>query len=145
MATTAKWVFERAMALMDSLSDGSGLADISDNTEYKNRTISILNMLRMECFPFSDTYQITRPGKRPICPPVKTLDDNISLDDAIAQGVLPYGLAAHLLLDENPQTAAFFNERYQELLFGMRTGIPASVEPIRDEYGSVEYGSFGRW
>lgn len=145
MATTAKWVFERAMALMDNLSDGAGLADISDNTEYKNRTISILNILRMECFPFSDTYQVVKPGKRPICPPIKTLDDNISLDDAIAQGVLPYGLAAHLLLDENPQTAAFFNERYQELLAMMRVGLPSSVEPIRDEYGSVEYGSFGRW
>lgn len=145
MATTGKWVFERAMALMDSLSDGSGLADISDNTEYKNRTISILNMLRMECFPFSDTYQVTRPGKRPICPPIKTLEDNISLDDAIAQGVLPYGLAAHLLLTEDPNTADFFRQRYEELLAGMRVGLPAAVEPIRDEYGSVEYGSFGRW
>lgn len=143
--TTAKWVFEKAMSLMDSLAEGSGIADIADNTEYKNRTISILNILRMECFPFSDTYQITTPGKRPVCPEIVSIDDEIHLDDALAQGVLPYGLAAHLLVDENPDTASFFNQRYEQLLNAMKVGLPATEGDITDVYGITDHNSFGRW
>jgi hypothetical protein len=143
--TTAKWVFEKAMSLMDSLAEGSGIADIADNTEYKNRTISILNILRMECFPFSDTYQVTAPGKRPVCPEIVSLEDKIPLDDALAQGVLPYGLAAHLLVDENPDSASFFNQRYEQLLNAMKVGLPATEGDITDVYGIIEHDSFGRW
>jgi hypothetical protein len=143
--TTAKWVFERAMALIDSLGDGNGYADTADNNEYKNRTISILNVLRMECFPFSDTYQITTPGKRPVCREIVALTDSIDLDDGLAQGVLPYGLAAHLLVDENPDTASYFQQRYEEMLVGMKNGLPAVVEDITDVYGITEHNSFGGW
>ena len=145
MATTAKWVFERAMALMDSLGDGNGYADTADNNEYKNRTVSILNVLRMECFPFSDTYTITTPGKRPVCREILNINDNIDLDDGIAQGVLPYGLAAHLLVDENPDSASYFSQRYEEMLAGMKSGLPAAVENITDVYGITEHNSFGGW
>jgi hypothetical protein len=143
--TTAQWVFERAMALMDELDEKSGGADIADTKEYKNRTISILNILRMECFPFSDTYIVTRPGKRPMCPEIIDFKDEIRLDDGIAQGVLPYGLAAHLLLDENPDAASYFQQRYQEMLNMMRVGLPATCESISNLYGGIEYGQFGGW
>ena len=145
MTTTGQWVFDRAMALMDELNESTGSADTADTKEYKNRTLSILNMLRVECFPFSDTYKITEPGKRPICPEITSFTDIIGLDDGIAQGVLPYGLAAHLLLDENPDAASFFQQRYQEQLSLMRVNLPASVESITDQYGGIEYGYFGRW
>ena len=59
--------------------------------------------------------------------------------------MLPYGLAAHLLLDENPDVAAFFNQRYAELLSEYRRGIPAASEDIQDLYGGIEYGQFARW
>lgn len=143
--TTAQWVFERAMALMDELNESSGSADTADTKEYKNRTISILNILRMECFPFSDTYKIATPGKRPVCPEITAFTDEIYLDDGIAQGVLPYGLAAHLLLDENPDAASYFQQRYQEMLSMMRVGLPATFESISNEYGGIEHGQFGRW
>ena len=60
-------------------------------------------------------------------------------------GLLPYGLAAHLLLDENPDVAAFFNQRYAELLSEYRRGIPAASEDIQELYGGIEYGPFARW
>lgn len=143
--TTAQWVFDRAMALMDELNESTGSADTPDTKEYKNRTLSILNILRVECFPYSDTYQITTPGKRPICPEITSFTDVIGLDDGLAQGVLPYGLAAHLLVDENPETAAFFQQKYEESLARMRANLPASVESITDLYGGIEFGEFGRW
>lgn len=145
MATTAQWVFDKAMHLMDEVNESTGETDTSDTKEYKNRTIPILNILRVECFPASDTYEVTQPGKRPICPEIMDYETPIFLDDGICQGVLPYGLAAHLLLDENPDVAAYFNQRYTELLAEYRKGIPTASDDISDLYGGIEYGWFSRW
>ena len=145
MATTAQWSVDKAMNLMDEVNESTGATDTADTREYKNRTIPILNILRVECFPASDTYRVTEPGKRPICPEIADFDTPIGLDDGICQGVLPYGLAAHLLLDENPDVAAYFNQRYDELLEEYRSAIPAQAEDIETMYGGIEYGCFGRW
>ncbi len=144
MATTAQWIFDRAMALMDELNESTGKADTADTKEYKNRTLSTLNVLLPECFPCSDTYRAT-PGKRPICPEVTSMADVVWLDDGVCRGALPYGLAAHLLLMEDPDTANYFQQRYEEKLAQLRTGIPATVENIGDIYGGIGYGQFGRW
>ena len=145
MATTAQWVFDKAMNLMDEVNVSTGAADTADTREYKNRTIPILNILRVECFPASDTYAVAEPGRRPVCPEIADFEAEIGLDDGLCQGVLPYGLAAHLLLDDNPDVAAFFNQRYAELLSEYRRGIPAASEDIQDLYGGIEYGQFARW
>lgn len=143
--TTAQWVFEMAMHLIDEINESTGDADTADTKEYKNRTIPILNILRAECFPASDTYVVSKSGKRPICREITDFTTPIGLDDGICQGVLPYGLAAHLLLDENPDVAAYFNQRYQELLFQLKAGIPGEAEDIQQLYGGIEYGYFSRW
>lgn len=143
--TTAQWVFDKAMNLMDEVNESTGQTDTADTKEYKNRTLAILNILRVECFPASDTYTVITPGKRPICREITDFETPIGLDDGICQGVLPYGLAAHLLLDENPDMASYFNQRYQELLAQYRYGVPAATEDIVDLYGGIEYGQFGAW
>lgn len=143
--TTAQWVFDKAMNLMDEVNESTGQTDTADTKEYKNRTLAILNILRVECFPASDTYTVITPGKRPICPEILDFETEIGLDDGLCQGVLPYGLAAHLLLDENPDMASYFNQRYQELLTQYRYGVPAAAEDIQNLYGGIEYGQFGAW
>ncbi len=145
MSTNAQWVFEKAMHLMDEVNESSGSADTADTKEYKNRTLAILNILRNECFPASDTYEVTVPGKRPICPEIVDFTSAIYLDDAIAQGVLPYGLAAHLLLDENPTMASYFQQRYDEQLEEAKRGVPAVSTDIEDLYGGIGFGQFARW
>lgn len=145
MATNAQWVFEKAMHLMDEADELTGQADTAETKEYKNRTLPILNVLRIECFPASDSYQAHEPGKRPVCPEIPDFESEICLDDGICQGVLPYGLAAHLLLDENPALASYFQQRYEELLSAAKRGIPAESEDIADLYGGIEYGRFARW
>lgn len=145
MATTAQWVFEKAMHLMDEVNESTGAADTADTKEYKNRALPILNILRIECVTASDTYAVTTPGKRPIPAEITAMTDEIELDDGICQGVLPYGLAAHLILDENPDVAAYFNQRYTELLAQFRVTIPAAAEDIVDVYGGIEYGCMSRW
>lgn len=145
MATTAQWIFEQAMHLMDETDENTGAADTAGTRAYKNRTIPILNILREECYPASDTYTYGETGYRPVCPEITDFTTVIDMDDGVAQGVLPYGLAAHLLLDENDAKASFFQQRYEELLKRYRYAIPSESEDIELPYGGVEYPQFGRW
>ena len=143
--TTAQDVFEASMALMDELNEASGAADTADTKEYKNRTLPILNILIGEIYPYSDTYKSRNAGKRPIVTAISGFDSSIGLDDYICRSVLPYGLAAHLLIDENPTSASFFQQRYDELKAMLRLGFPAEFEPIEDIYGGLGCGDFARW
>lgn len=128
--TDAKKVFDLAIHLMDEQYELTGETHTVDTKEYEFRTLSILNVLRHELYPYSDTYEIGKDGKRYICPEITSFDQAIDLDDAIAQGVMPYGLAAHLLLGENDTMAAFFNQRYAELSYKIGSRRMAQWEDI---------------
>lgn len=153
--TTAQRVFDLTMALMDEMSE-TGATDTADTTEYKNRTLNILNVLRGELYPYSDTYLgdlyhdsdmylDDESWKRPIAVVIQNFTDEIALDDYICQSILPYGLAAHLLLDENPSSASFFQQKYDELKAGIARGMPKTSEDIEDIYGGFSHCEFGRW
>ena len=144
--TTAQRVFDLAMRLMDEVNETSGGTDDADTREYKVRTLLILNALRGELFPYSDTYAAEEPGKRPILAVIQSFDQVIGMDDYICQSVLPYGLAAQLLLDENPDSASFFQQRYEEMRMNLAKGLPKQSEAISDVYGIVSpYNEFSRW
>ena len=144
--TTAQRVFDLAMGLMDEVNETSGGPDDADTREYKVRTLLILNALRGELFPYSDTYAAEEPGKRPILAVIQSFDQVIGMDDYICQSVLPYGLAAQLLLDENPDSASFFQQRYEEMRMNLAKGLPQQSESISDVYGIVSpYNEFSRW
>ena len=144
MATTARQIFNTAMGFMDEVST-DGKTDTTDTAEYKNRTLLILNALRGELYPYSDTYDPNTEGGRPIADYIRDLDSVVKLDDYICQTIMPYGLAAHLLMDENPSAAAFFQSRYEELKNRLAVGIPVQSEDIVDVYGGIGYGEFSRW
>ena len=144
--TTAQRVFDLAMGLMDEVNETSGGTDDADTREYKVRTLLILNALRGELFPYSDPYAAEEPGKRPILAVIQSFDQVIGMDDYICQSVLPYGLAAQLLLDENPDSASFFQQRYEEMRMNLAKGLPQQSESISDVYGIVShYNEFSRW
>lgn len=149
--TTGQDIFDKAITLMGELSD-SGETDWADTKEYKDRALNILNTLRGEVYQYSDTYNTSKKqydNKRPVCQVLSSLDDYIDIDDTLAQTVLPYGLAAHLLLDENDNMASFFQQRYDELLKRLGMNIPSEWEIIKNSYGMgdvlIEYGRFGSW
>ena len=146
-------VFQRAITMMDELSD-EGKYKYEDTDEYRNRTLAILNVLINELYPFSDTYpnwQEWDMGRRPVLMPLDDLYTAIDLDDYCSGTVLPYGLAAHLLLDENPTAANFFQQRYDELKNNLMRGIGrmTASEDIEDIYGFrggiYPYNEFSRW
>ena len=146
-------VFQRAITMMDELND-AGQYRHEDTVEYQNRTLAILNTLQNELYQFSDTFpkwQEWESGRRPVLLPLTSLSDEIDLDDYCAGTVLPYGLAAHLLLDENPTSAGFFQQRYDELKMQLMRGAGklAESEDIVDVYGPNgglhPYNEFSRW
>lgn len=146
-------VFQRAINLMDELND-DGQYRHDDTVEYQNRTLAILNILQGELYFYSDTFpkrQEWEAGRRPVLQPITSLYEAIDLDDYCAGTVMPYGLAAHLLLDENPSSAGYFQQRYEELLNRLRMGIGkmAASEDIEDIYGPKgglhPYNEFSKW
>jgi len=146
-------VFQRAITMMDELND-AGKYRHDDTVEYQNRTLAILNVLQNELYPYSDTFpkwQEWETGRRAVLMPLGSLSEEIDLDDYCAGTVLPYGLAAHLLLDENPSTAGFFQQRYDELraMLMSGSGKRAESEDIVDLYGPnggiAPYNEFAMW
>lgn len=135
--TTAAWVFARAIHLMDEQNETTGETSTADTSEYKLRTLSILNILRHELFPYSDTYEAQEDGKLDVCTEIKSFTDVIDLDDVLAQGILPYGLAAHLLLGENDSMASFFNSKYSELIRDLAAKKTSKWEDITPYYGGL--------
>lgn len=147
MSTTAQWVFDTAMALADELSD-AGLADFEYNQDLKQRALSILNVLRFECARVSDMFLSRRTtGHRVACKQIESWESTLDgIDDAVAQGAMPYGLAAHLLIDEDPDVASFCNQKYQEMLGMFMTTVPQEFEPIYYPYGLPDdFQSGSRW
>lgn len=133
--TTANWVFDRAIHLMDEQNETNGKTRTQDTKEYEYRTLSILNVLRNELYPYSDTYEARSDWKRAVPPELTSLEQPIDLDDALCQSVMPYGLAAHLLLGENDSMASFFNQRYMELLNQLKSRATAVWEDIPFNFG----------
>ena len=141
--TMVEDVFNAAMAIMDELND-SGEAQTTDTQEYKNRTLPIMNVLISECYPYSDSKDTTKPDSA--WRAVTEFDDSLyKIDDTIALGIMPYGLAANLLVDENPSAASFYQARYEERLREKARRVRASVEDIEDIYGGIGHGWFSSW
>lgn len=128
--TNGDWVFDRAIHLMDEQNETNGKTKTQDTKEYEYRTLSILNVLRNELYPYSDTYTPQADGKKPFPAELASMDQPIDLDDGICQSILPYGLAAHLLLGENDTMAGFFQQRYEELLSALKMKTQCAWEDI---------------
>ena len=136
-------VFNAAMAIMDELND-SGEAQTTDTQEYKNRTLPIVNVLISECYPYSDSKDTTKTDSA--WRAVTEFHDSLyKIDDTIELGIMPYGLAANLLVDENPSAASFYQARYEDLLKAKARRVRATVEDIEDIYGGIGHGEFSRW
>lgn len=137
MAVEAVTVFNQAMGIMDELSK-TGAAQTNDTQEYEYRTTAILNML------IAELKMLT--GDTDNWLPVESLDDYINgVDNTYALGAMGYGLAANLLVDENPTAASFYEQRYEELRNQYISRRPAEAEQITDVYGGFPHNEFSRW
>lgn len=140
---TVQQVFDTAIYMMDEQYETNGITETTDTKEYKFRTLAVINSLLPQLYPYSDNYDTSGTG-RPVCPQLKLptettpqLDftQEIPLDETLALGVLPYGLAAHLLASEDMELSAWFLNRYNQAFADLRSKIPGSFEPIVAPYG----------
>lgn len=141
MTTTVQQVFDQAIHLMDEQNENTGATSTADTSEYKSRTISILNTAIPRLYPYSSNYDREAPGRPKAmiltCASYANPDFSqvIMLDDALSLGLLPFYLAAHLLSGENEALAALFTQRFQEALNDLKKTTPASFEAISTPYG----------
>ena len=125
------------MSLIDEL-DREGEHETNDTKDYEHRTPAIVETLIAEKKIFF--------GERGRTETAESMDDYIiGADDVYVMGVMQYGLAAKLLLDEDPPAASFFNQKYEEnrRLYALRE--KDKIGGIEDLYGGIEYGEFSRW
>jgi hypothetical protein len=97
------------MTLNDIFDLAMILADREEQADlYKPHTLEILKMLRREiamlcCF-------------RGTLPKLDNLDSLFGLDNELALCAVPYGLLAHLLVEENPELASYCLDMYERNL-----------------------------
>ena len=147
MASTATMsdVFDVAIAVMDEIND-SGKTQTADTEEYKRRTPGIMNILLAECYPYSDLKDPDAADSSWRRVDMDAWEDSLyKIDNTLALGVMPYGLAANLLVDENHAAASYFQQRYDELLNRKKSRAKADTGSVEDLYGGIEYGYFSRW
>lgn len=144
---TVKEIYDIAISHMDEVGE-DGSTSNRNTRDYENRTPALITALFPECYLRDSHYQsaidaANRGGKyrhRPGAQVFTSMEDDVPLEGELSNTVLPYGLAAALLADENPTLAQFFQGRYEELLatfeqIGARVRQPAEWEPIEDVYG----------
>ena len=143
MAVEIQDIFDKAMALMDELDD-IGESVSTDTQEYIYRTPGIINMLTAECRVLAAV-----PG---LWAQAEGMEDMVlGLNDNLVLAAFPYGLAANLLIDENPTAASFYQQRYEEIRERAIARTPAEIEGIEDVYGggyavfTEPYNDFAEW
>lgn len=138
---TIQQVFDTAIHLLDEQNESSGATGTQDTAEYKYRTINILNALTQSLYPYSATYDPSMGGRpSPQLLSVESYQNPdftqpIPLDDALAIGVLPYGLAAQLIVGENTELASWMRGQYNAAFADLRSKAQSTWEPISTPYG----------
>ena len=139
---TVQQVFDTAISLINEQAQHTGLTVHTDTKDYSFRCIPILNTLLPHLYLYSDDREEPSRG-RPACPVLfapagggePDFLQDVPLDNTLCLGVLPYGLAAHLVADENGELSRWLLSRYNSVFADIRSSIPASFDPIPTPYG----------
>ena len=110
---TCKEIYDITMALMDEMKDNKTIdssfeVDYDQNRDYQARTPGILTILQTQVVMFFKSRGIDIDT----LPRLEQMTDNVDLEDDICMGVLPYGLAARLLGQEDTQMSSYFSQLY---------------------------------
>lgn len=121
---TASEIFAWALALLGESPQKS--------RGYEPLAVPVLNQLLMRCFQTENALRRAR-GQASLESPaaVRSLEEPVDYDVRLCREVLPLGLAAYLILEDDPQRAAFFDWRFQRSL---EQCAPAQFVPMEDYY-----------
>lgn len=104
---TGRELLESALALMAE--------DMQDAADYEKQAPALIRLMLTELFDLNNSVLVSK-GKAPLvqAPTIADLTAQIVYEDEIVWGVMPYGLAAKLSLDDDRVKAAYFNAEYLE-------------------------------
>jgi len=139
---TCHEIYDITMALMDEMIDNTTIeqvpdADYPSTKDYQARTPGILTILQTQIV----MYFKTRGIDIDTLDRLETMEDNVELDDDICMGVLPYGLAARLLGQEDTQMSSYFSQLYNQ---GLADAAESSSDKMKGKQVTREniYGLF---
>lgn len=121
-------IYDITMALMDEMKDNRNLnsepvADYQSTKDYAARTPGILTILQTEVI-----IELKKSGADvDTLDRLTTMNDEVELEDDICMGVLPYGLAARLLGQEDTALSNYFSSLYQ-------SGLSDVAKTSEDKY-----------
>ena len=124
--TTANEIYTAALALMGATDDAA---------RYQDRALAGINLLVTDLFALDRALKGEAAAVAAAIPPLETLQDTTDLTDVLTRTLVPIGLAAFLLNEEEEQRAAFFQRLYRsekEIL--LRQFAPGRRHPIRNVY-----------
>ena len=126
----ARQAYERALALINERDSGGAYhTDVADFEKNAPELInSIVTLL------WVDECIVRNIAMREInwnFEPIRTLDDEIPLHEALASGVLPFALASFLILEEDSERADYFYRLYTNA----RSAVVSAF--VSAEHGSV--------
>lgn len=137
---TCHEIYDITMALMDEMIDNTTIEqvpnpDYPSTKDYQARTPGILTILQTEVVMFLKTRGIDIDP----LPRLETIEDNVDLEDNICMGVLPYGLAARLLGQEDTAMSSYFSQLYYS---GLGSAAESSEDKIKGKQvpGNNIYG-----
>lgn len=116
------------MALMDEMKDNNNLnnesvVDYSSTKDYAARTPGILTILQTEVI-----IELKKAGADvDTLDRLTTMNEEVELEEDICMGVLPYGLAARLLGQEDTSLSNYFSSLYL-------SGLSDAVKTSEDKY-----------
>lgn len=107
----AQIIYDITMSLMDERKD-DGTVDVSSTKDYLARSPGILTVLQTEII-----LELRKIGMDiSESEEIKQMNADIDLEDDICLGILPYGLSARLLAQEDATLSNYFNSLYEDRL-----------------------------
>jgi hypothetical protein len=105
----AQTIYDITMSLMDERKN-DGSVDTNSTKDYLARSPGILTVLQTEII-----MELKKVGADvETLDEIKKMDADIDLEDDICLGIIPYGLAAQLLLQEDASLSNYFASKYDE-------------------------------
>ena len=146
MARTVQEIYDKAVHLVDAQRESDGSTASPDAAGYRVRCCQLLNTLLNEVLPVSDTCPGPAQGRRPVHPPVSRLEDRVEMDDYVCLSLLPVGLAALFLREEDRAGyTSLWGDYLERLDRAARTRPAGETQAVDDPYGGIEFCRFGSW
>jgi hypothetical protein len=136
---TCQEIYDITMALMDEMLN-NGDVDYASTKDYTARTPGILTILQTQVVMYLKGTGANVDSLNPL----SSMTDEVDLDQDICTGVLPYGLAARLLGQEDSAMSSYFNQLYANGLADSKDSVDGKYiaeQKVRENvYGLFEAG-----